>query len=108
MKKLKFYKEESGKWYVDLPDYTGEKEDLQMVYGADTLLDIVSGENSSVILEISLDYKEGFMFLKRIEEDILNEGSYYWSNDFKMEIWLCDVLRWVYGILPKEIYFRKK
>lgn len=34
---LKFYKEE-GKWYIDIP-WDGDKSELEMVMGADVLLD---------------------------------------------------------------------
>jgi len=41
--RLDFYKETTGEWYIDLPDYPGPKEDLQMVLGADKMLDPISG-----------------------------------------------------------------
>ena len=37
---LKFNKE-ADRWYIDLPDWTGTKGELEMVAGADTLLDCV-------------------------------------------------------------------
>ena len=36
------FNKEDGKWYIDLPDWTGTKGELQMVGGADTLLDHLS------------------------------------------------------------------
>ena len=41
MKNLKFKKEEDNKWYIDLTEWTGDKADLEMVAGADILLDIL-------------------------------------------------------------------
>ena len=49
-----FIKESSG-WYIDLPEYIeqgGNKGDLAMVEGADTMLDIMSGGNPVITLEI--------------------------------------------------------
>ena len=108
MENIRFYQEDTGRWYVDLPGWEGEKEELMMVSGADTLLSIISEKRPVVELEVSLVKKDGYLELKRLEEDILMGGAYYWSDEFKMEIWLCEVLKWVYGILPKEIFFRKK
>jgi len=54
MKQHRFVHEESG-WYIDLPEYLeqgGSKGDLQMVSGADTMLDIIAGKENQVTLEI--------------------------------------------------------
>ena len=45
MQTHRFYKEEHGGWYIDLPAYLeqgGAKGDLAMVAGADTMLDIMA------------------------------------------------------------------
>ena len=44
-RKFKFYKEEDNRWFVDLPEWEGDKEDLEMVMGADILLEILSGNS---------------------------------------------------------------
>lgn len=49
----KFYKDEVHNWYIDLPSYPGPKADLQMVMGADTMLDLLSQGNGYVHLYIS-------------------------------------------------------
>ena len=41
VKILKFNKESNGKWYIDLPKWKGKKSALQMVCGADKLLDLI-------------------------------------------------------------------
>ena len=45
---LNFYKEETNRWYVDLPCWSGLKEDLEMVEGADLMLDILSNYTNSI------------------------------------------------------------
>ncbi len=37
MKKFKFNKEAQNRWYIELPEWTGSKSELEMVFGADTL-----------------------------------------------------------------------
>jgi hypothetical protein len=44
-RRFKFYKEEDGKWFVDLPEWEGDKDDLEMVMGADILLEILSNNS---------------------------------------------------------------
>jgi hypothetical protein len=34
---FRFYKTGDGKWYIDLPEWDGSIDDLQMVDGADTM-----------------------------------------------------------------------
>lgn len=103
----KFIKEPTGQWYIDLPEWTGEKADLQMVAGADTMLDYVGKGNTKVelllsetpfegsnILELMHDYAKetgggGIYFLKEYAGEILNQ-----------EMWLCEVTEWVFGKLP--------
>ena len=39
---LTFEKWEDGRWFVVLPDYDGDQEDLEMVDGADAFLDYLT------------------------------------------------------------------
>ena len=41
MRTFRFYKDEIG-WFVDLPEWTGEKWELQMVAGADLFLEMIN------------------------------------------------------------------
>ena len=66
---LTFEKWEDGRWFVILPEYDGEQEDLEMVDGADTFL------------------------------DFLTEDGLYVT-------WLCNVVHFIYGEHPENIYFR--
>lgn len=108
--KLKFYKEESNKWYVDLPTWEGSKAELEMVSGADVLLDLLSKNGNNVKVEIStsepLDYE-----LYKYDED--ESGSYYFVWDImkgeKLEftVWLCNVSIFVFGFHPERIGFKR-
>jgi hypothetical protein len=52
MKAYKFIKEGRA-WYIDLPEFLehgGSKGDLQMVEGADVMLDLISGDEKEVSL----------------------------------------------------------
>jgi hypothetical protein len=100
-----FNKEEDGKWYVDLPSWEGDKEELEMVMGADTMLDIISQGDNTVRLYFSEEYFEpsNYTLTFKYEE---NDGGWYnlASDLFSFEVWLCHVTKFVFGYLPKTIY----
>lgn len=108
MKNYKFYKEESGKWYIDLPIWLGNKEELEMVMGADTMLDILAeGENTKNLLISKDDNTYANYFLKKLRED--HGGCYYeisGMNITPFEVWLCEVAHFVFGGYPNNIYIR--
>ena len=47
---LTFEKWEDGRWFVVLPEYDGDQEDLEMVDGADTFLDYLTDDGLYVTL----------------------------------------------------------
>lgn len=70
MKRLDFYKDSTG-WFIDLPDYPGEKWDLQMVAGADKMLDVLSkGSDLVTIVSVFVKYFTGEF------DYILNEPAF--------------------------------
>lgn len=115
MKNYKFYKENDD-WFVDLPEWEGEKWELQMVMGADTFLDILSQGEDTVHVTMSTEYFERsnvlqFTELGRLEGPELGEGGWYFLSDYQeinysLKIWLCHVTTFVFGEYPNRIYFR--
>jgi hypothetical protein len=109
----RFYKEKDGKWYVDLPEWTGSKSELQMVGGADTMLDIIAEDDNEVYLQLSTEKSEGFDILQfmHLATDYENGAFYHMPeyNGFKfdLKIWLCDVTLFVFKEFPKSIYIKK-
>jgi len=106
MKKLKFNKE-GKEWYIDLPEWTGDKLDLLMVAGADKMLDILSENKNSVTLSVSEEeqIESGFEKIEKLMETPLTGGATYTSKYFP--IWLCDVVRFVYdGRMPDVLYYK--
>jgi hypothetical protein len=115
MRTFKFYKDEYG-WFVELPEWTGEKWDLQMVMGADMFLDILSQGDDKVFVTLSVTPFEGcdvldMKYLGRLEGPEYGEGAWYELKnyigiEYNLEMWLCDVTKFVFGNFPKKIYFR--
>jgi len=114
MKKLKFYKETSGRWYIDLPEWQGPKADLEMVEGADTMLNVLSEGNDHVWLILSeeeFDGSDKIEFIRMATE--VNNGAYYSLKNYmgiemNMQMWLCDVTKFVFGGFPEIIYMAKE
>lgn len=109
MRTFKFVKE--GKlWYVDLPEYPGDRADLQMVAGADTLLDRYSQGKSIVTMNVSKDAFVGSDALLKLAD--LSAGADYVIEALKGEpidlsVWLCDVMLFVYGYFPEILYIKQ-
>ena len=115
MKKEHRFVREGREWYIDLPEYLmqgGDKGDLQMVSGADTVLDIIAGEEIEVTLLINTEPFEGADELLLTELcDPIPGGGYYHLKQFENKevnknLWLCDVTRFVFGDIPKKIYVK--
>lgn len=85
-----------------------------MVSGADTMLDIIAGDNSEVTLGIDTEAFEGS------EELVLTElcdpylgGGYYFMKSFEgkevdQTMWLCEVTRFVFGDIPPRIFVKRE
>lgn len=104
------FKKEDG-WYIVLPDYPGPKEDLQMVYGADTMLDILSGHRDQVSISTQVVpwNKPIYKLRKLIIPEVFNVGGEWYSLFFRgnvYAVWLCDVTKYVFGEFPNIIQFK--
>ena len=53
MKNLKFEKENDDKWYIVLPEWEGAHNELEMVAGADVLLDSISKDGKYCEINVS-------------------------------------------------------
>jgi len=110
---FRFYKAADDRWFIDLPGWNGSAEDLEMVQGADTMLDKVSSHAEECLLEMADEPFEGADVLRLLTDlrGSVGGGEYYLETyDQKVvnhELWLCEVTEFVFGCLPREIYFKK-
>jgi len=108
---LKFEKDTLSQWFAVIPEWSGSRDDLQMVMGADTLLEIIAqGENNVEVL-FSTEPFEGSNVLNWSEDDLVIGGGYYelptyMNIEYNLNIWLCDVTKFVFGDMPRHIYFK--
>lgn len=100
MKTYTFNKED-GNWYIDLPEWQESKSALQMVAGADILLDELSNNQTSVHLSISTKEKPAdYTTLKKMINTPVTGGALYHLG--LKPIWLCDVTKFVFGNFLKK------
>ena len=107
---FRFYKNSFDKWYIDLPDWNGSIDDLEMVQGADTMLDKVSGYTNECYLEMSdepFDGSEAIRLVNDLSKSV--GGGDYIMESYKGELvnhkmWLCEVVVKVFGEVPAKIY----
>jgi len=104
-------------WFIDLPEYLeqgGTQGDLQMVEGADKMLDMMAGDADSVILSIAKDSFDNADLLVLTEKcDPYIGGGYYFmeyyeGKEVRRTMWLCQVTEFVFGGLPEKIFVRRE
>lgn len=124
MKTYKFYKTVSistgkTKWFIDIPRFPFNKSWLEMVAGADLLLDALSNDKNEVNISIDtrpFPYTDGWLNISEklgiMKGAIYNVNSEKYSIDttefFRVKnlLWLCPVTLWVFWKYPKKIYFK--
>lgn len=127
MKRIRFIKE-VGLWYADLPEFLeqglGTKNNLLMVDGADTFLDLLSQNGEEVTLDIcetefacyqaklgKISWGKNQELLDDVGHEPVEYGAYYEVNElnetaFSHRLWLCPVTEYVFGRYPSEIWVK--
>lgn len=110
--KLNFIKL-ANRWYVHLPDYPGTTDDLEMVMGADVLCDLLDNDVDGLLTVDIKTNVDDVPFYKYYTLDFVNsthinggeqDGANYRLREYKLNIWLCNVTKYVLGEFPATIY----
>ena len=101
---VRFYKTSSHEWFADLPEWTGEQWELEMVMGADALLDIISEGKGEVNVTFSTEASVYKWKLIRTEPQGDGYTYFAFSPLLQLNIWLCHVTETVFGGFPETIY----
>lgn len=111
-REFQFYQTAAAKWYLDLPEWKGDPEELEMVEGADKWLDLVSNQSKHVQLRLSDEKFENaeILTLLHVREENLGGGGNYYLDTYlgqkvDLKLWLCEVTRFVFKSIPQRIYF---
>ncbi len=104
-------------WHMDLPEYIergGAAVDLQMVEGADKMLDMMAGTENTVVLSIAKEPFEGAdVLILTAKDDTQKGGGYYIMKQYQgqeinLSMWLCKVTEFVLGEIPPKIFVRRE
>ena len=110
-----FYKQ-NGRWYINLPKYIergGRKTDLEMVAGADQMLEVMAGGRKKLTLELDREFFAGADLLELEELCAAPMGGGYYTlhtyhgKEINKRMWLCDVVLFVFGDMPEKIFVKK-
>ncbi len=103
-------------WFIDLPAYIaggGDKGDLQMVAGADTMLDVMAAGKDQVTIAMDTSPFNGADELILLEHcDPILGGGFYLMPSFEdkkvdQQMWLCAVTEFVFGYMPEKIFVKR-
>lgn len=111
---ISFTREANGKWYVDLPKWKGSHDSLQMVAGADDMLELIGNGAPHVKLQVikhntKLDGLDVDMICDRVNYSMAGGATYHVfdkEGDVN-KMWLCPVTLFVLGEYPKHLYIKK-
>ena len=96
------------KWYFRYPQYPGPHCDLEMVSGAESLLNQLADGMRIVQMKLSLEHDPlASMVLHKIEETQDEQGAnYQWIDPHHTAhiIWLCGVMHHVFQGYPETLY----
>lgn len=114
MNTFKFFKENGG-WHVKLtPKKTKEKTGcIDMVEGADSMLNLMSGGQDEVTLVLNTEPFENAEELELLHPcKPFLEGGYYLmrkhdGKEINYKMWISDVTQLAFGDVPEKIYVRK-
>jgi hypothetical protein len=114
-RRLKFEKDDDHRWYAVLPEWEGSRDELEMVCGADTWLEILSQGEDHVWMTIADEPFENANHIELHGTGIysgveVGSGASYMLRDYigipyELEMWLCDVTLFVFGKFPEKIYY---
>jgi hypothetical protein len=118
----KFYQEENGRWYIDLPEYiesgVGTKANLEMVAGADTFLSTLAQGERTITIEFTNEHFDGHdvqlirssnygYTSELIDEAELDAGAWYTVKDNNHDLWLCPVVLYLFNnTYPENIFIK--
>ena len=99
------FQKEGEKWFVVLPEWTGDKEELEMVSGADIFLDMLAQGDDKVSLSVSTESFDSFQYKLTFVDYADGGGDYHLKSELsEFPVWLCHVVKFVYGDLPKTLF----
>ena len=98
------------RWYVQMPDYTDGVDDLELTGDADNFCEKLDDTGCGIVTTVVRD--KPFRKMRGVitlELDTVNAeygGANYKCPEMKMDVWLCDVVKFIFGQFPKTIFIK--
>lgn len=105
MNKILTFVKLSNRWFIDIP-WDGDINDLEMVSGADLFLDSISNGKRTITLEVGVSEIYNSIKLTKIHEDEIGATYKVFMYDFKGDIWLCNVTKYLFDEFPDNFWFK--
>ena len=104
---ITFKKESDTRWYAEISEWKGTKDELEMVMGADDMLNMLSDGEDTVSLAFSTEIINTNITLDFLREEF-NGAWYKFTHEIGVtyDIWLCSVTKFVFNEYPTKIYFK--
>lgn len=112
IKKIKFYKKK-GKWHIDLPEWEGPKEDLEMVDGVYDLLTLISQGDEEIYAQLGDENFPGAYQMILVKSGSFEEGGAWYlvptvgNLSINLRLRLPEVTKIIFGTFPETIWFYK-
>lgn len=110
---ISFTREDNGRWYVDLPNWKGPHSSLEMVAGADDMLELIGNHAPHVTLRVikrNNTNEKIIADMQCVRKDYsMTGGATYkvYHGSGLSQMWLCPVTLFVLGEYPKVLYVNK-
>ena len=116
MEKRLIFVKLADRWYIHLPHYPGFTDELEMVLGADVLCDMIDTLDIGYIVTTVSDKPTDNKFgTREYVLDFVNsttdstgeqDGANYRLREYKLDVWLCNVTKYLFGEFPAIFYIR--
>lgn len=108
---LGFIRESNSRWYADIKHWPKRfHANLEMVAGADDLLEALDNGNGYVKVEVSVEPSDKRDWFKMIKVSQTYLGATYtvlYCDRYKGKAWLCNVGKFVMGKHPDCLFVRQ-
>ncbi len=113
-RRLYHFVKQNGRWFMQLSEgETTDQSDLEMIAGADEILEAMARGRKRVSLEMDRTDFDGADLLELIDFcEAPKGGAHYLLHSYKgrkvyRKLWVCDVILFVFGDLPEKIFIKK-
>jgi len=105
MKQFTFEKDIDSRWYVVLPEWPGDRADLEIISGADAFCEILAQGEQNITVGMSIEPFDGYRYKLTFVNHEGGGGDYHLTSLFyDFPVWLCHVTKFVFGSMPENIY----